>query len=416
VFNIATGLTIWCSESLTLGAVLFFAWRHDRKSVAFLTWSVGFFISAIGFALVAARGGIPDILSIHVGNGVSLLGESAWIAGFRQMDKRRVQWLALGPPLVWTAGILLPWVADSFANRVILYELAGAVGATLLAMSVLPHGEHTERSRTYLGVIFVMLACANFFDALALVVMQPSEAGALGYRAFSALSSALLITTGIVVSGRLLMERSERRWHALSITDHLTSVFNRRGLQESFRQMTENAEPSRKIAALLFDLDHFKRINDRYGHQAGDHVLTEFARLAKKLVPPSAIFGRMGGEEFISFVVVEDQTEAEVIAEMIRADFCRVPLLAGASLIPASVSSGIAILPIAEAKWDHLVSAADRALYAAKEAGRNCTIVFGEEEAARATSSPPDPDGGELVPSLEDQIHALRRMGTISRM
>ncbi|TCR92869.1 GGDEF domain-containing protein [Rhizobium sp. BK376] len=417
MFSIATGLTIWCTEALTLAFTLFLAWRYDRQSPNYLMWSAGFAVGAIGFAMVAARGFIPNILSIEIGNAITLLGESAWIAGFRQMDKRKLQLTALLPPLIWTAGVCLPWVASNFTNRVALYDLSSAVGATLLVMVVLPHGEHREQSRIHLSFIFLTLACVNFVSALAIVIMGFSDEVAAICRAISALSSALMITLAIAFTGRLLMERSERRWHALSITDYLTGALNRRGLQDGFRQMTgDSADGSRKIAALLFDLDHFKSINDRHGHQAGDHVLSEFARIAKRFIPRDGIFGRMGGEEFIGFIVVDDQTEAEVIAELIRADFCRVPLLAGAALIPASVSGGIAILPIAEAAWDNLVSAADRALYAAKKAGRNCTVVFGEEEAANATNSPPDPNGGELVPTLDDQIHALRRMGTLSRM
>ena len=80
VINITTGLTIWCSEAATLAAVLFFAWRHDRQMPAYLMWAFGFATSAVGFALVAARGLLPDILTVEIGNAVAMLGESAWIA------------------------------------------------------------------------------------------------------------------------------------------------------------------------------------------------------------------------------------------------------------------------------------------------------------------------------------------------
>jgi diguanylate cyclase (GGDEF)-like protein len=417
VFNITTGLTIWCSEAVTLAAVLFFAWRHDRRNLAFLMWSLGFLISAVGFALVAARGFVPNFVSIEIGNAVALAGESAWIAGFALLDRRKPQWLALLPPAIWLAGVFLPWVHDSFANRVVLYDLAGAAGGALLAAAVRPGEGRRETSRRYLSMIFVALACVSFANALAIIFMAPSEGAALAYRAVSALGSAFLITTAIALSGRLLMERSEQRWRALSVTDILTGVLNRRGLQDHFTETRGAARGgSKKIAALLFDLDHFKSINDRHGHQAGDRVLSEFARIAGQFIPAGDVFGRMGGEEFTAFVIVEDQTEAEAIADSIRTDFCRVPLLAGAALVPATVSVGVAIAPLAEADWDRLISAADRALYAAKEAGRNCTVVFGEEEAATATDFPPDPQGGELVPTIDDQIHALRRMGTLSRM
>ncbi|MDL2400886.1 GGDEF domain-containing protein [Rhizobium mayense] len=417
MLNITTGLTIWCSEAITLATVLFFAWRHDRETPAYLMWALGFTVSAVGFALAAARGFIPDILSIEFGNGIALLGESAWIAGYCWMDKRNLEWSALLPPAIWFAGIELPWVHDSFTNRVILYDLAGAVGATLLATAVRPAEGRREGVRGQLGFVFMALACVFFVSAISMTLLRPNPQDALIYRGYTALGSALLITTAIALSGRLLMERSERRWRAISITDALTGVLNRRGLQDYFELVAGKAtKESQKIATLLFDLDHFKAINDRYGHQTGDVVLAEFARIGRQYIPRSGAFGRMGGEEFTAFIIVDDQAQAEAIAETIRAEFCRVPLLAGPSLVSATVSIGLAIMLRETANWDRLVSAADRALYAAKRAGRNCTIVFSEAEAAMATDTPPDPNGGELVPTLDDQIHALRRLGTLSRM
>ncbi|MDE1995721.1 MAG: GGDEF domain-containing protein [Rhizobiaceae bacterium] len=417
MLNISTGLTIWCTEAMTFATVLFIAWRHDRKAKAYLVWSLGFAISALGFALLAARGFIPNFLSVEIGNGLSLLGESAWITGFYWLDKRKAPWTALLPPIIWFAGVELPWIHESFVNRAILYDLAGAVGATLLATAVQPGDGRREASRGQLGFVFLALACLCFVSAASMAILQPSADVALIYRGYSALGSALLITIAIVLCGRLLMERSERRWRAISITDTLTGVLNRRGLQDYFELVAgKDIGGTQKIATLLFDLDHFKAINDRYGHQTGDIVLAEFARISRQFIPRGSAFGRMGGEEFTAFVIVQDQSEAEAIAETIRMDFCRVPLLAGRSLVPATVSIGLAMMPRETANWDKLVSAADRALYAAKRAGRNCTIAFSETEAAMATNTPPDANSGELVPSLDDQIHALRRLGSLSRM
>lgn len=417
MLNMTTGLTIWCSEAITLATVLLLAWRHDRKSPAYLIWALGFTVSAAGFALVAARGVIPDIWSIQIGNAVGLLGESAWIVGFRIMDKRKLEWSAFLPPVLWLIGVSLPWVTDSFVNRIIVYDLAGAVGATLLAFAVQPADGRREPASGQLGIVFVTLACFCFGSALWMVLMAPPLEQAMIYRGYMALGYALLIIVAIILNGKLLMERAERRWRAISITDTLTGVLNRRGLQESYEILAgEGQHRPQKLAALLFDLDHFKKINDRHGHQAGDAVLVEFARIARQFVSRTGAFGRMGGEEFVAFVPIDEQSQAEALAETIRADFCRVPLLAGRSLVPATVSIGVAIMPRDTVSWDRLVSFADRALYAAKRAGRNCTIVFNEMETAREPDATAAVDEGELVPTLDDQIHALRRMGTLARM
>ena len=91
------------------------------------------------------------------------------------------------------------------------------------------------------------------------------------------------------------------------------------------------------------------------------------------------------------------------------------PVSTGEALIPATVSVGIALSSAVEANIDRLMSAADRALYSAKAAGRNCTVVFGEEETAAPAPGEPNSHAGELVPTIDDQVEALRRMGVLSR-
>lgn len=416
MFNITTGLTIWCTEALTLAAISLFAWLHDRRSTHYLSWALGFLAGAVGFGLAATRGFTSDLFSIEIGNAVALSGYSAWAIGFYQMDRRPIHWSVALPPALWIIGVNLPWVYPSFSNRVVLYTLVTAVGALLLATAVGGNGQQREKARLPLTITLLTLALANFLAALAIGLLPVSQPTASAYRGISALSSALLITTAITMTGRLLLERSVRRWQVLSMTDYLTGALNRRGLETDVAHMLEtHARRSGLVAALAFDLDHFKAVNDRHGHQAGDRILIEFARIARSLIPEDALFGRPGGEEFIAFMPVKDQTEAEAIADLIRAEFGRVPHMAGSALVSATVSGGIAILPAAEASWDILVPLADRALYAAKKAGRDCIIVFGEEEAA-AADEPAGLDSGEMVATLDDQIHALRRMGTISRM
>ncbi|MFB2607621.1 GGDEF domain-containing protein, partial [Rhizobium phaseoli] len=213
----------------------------------------------------------------------------------------------------------------------------------------------------------------------------------------------------------LVMERSERHLRTMTLTDSLTGVLNRRGLLGYFEPSQERAHgEQRQVAVILFDLDHFKRVNDRFGHQAGDAVLIAFARMARQYIPGN-IFGRMGGEEFAAFAAVADQMKAEAIAEAIRTEFCRLPVATGEAIVPVTVSIGIALASSIDANIDKLISAADRALYAAKAAGRNCTVTFGETESAAPAPATPSATAGELVPTVDDQVEALRRMGTLSR-
>jgi len=415
VFNVTTGLSIWCSEALTLALVLFVAWRHNQKSAAYLYWGFGFLFSGIGFALAAARGEIPNLLSIEISNAIALLGQSAWVAGFLALDRRKMEWWALLPPAIWLAGVFLPWINEDYSNRVILYNLSSATGATALAMAVAAGDIRRERTRIMLMAVFVLQAFLCFGVALAMALVLPSDGEATNFGGAAAMATAFLLIIAFALTCRLIMERSERHLRFLTLTDSLTGVLNRRGLLGHFGKIQEKAhDDQHQVGVILFDLDHFKRVNDRFGHQSGDAVLTAFARLARQYIPNN-IFGRMGGEEFAAFVTVRDQTEAEALAESIRAEFCRLPINTGEALIPATVSVGIALSSAIEANIDRLVSAADRALYSAKAAGRNCTVVFGEEETAAPAPGEPNTNAGELVPTVDDQVEALRRMGVLSR-
>ncbi|QWW69089.1 GGDEF domain-containing protein [Rhizobium sp. WYJ-E13] len=415
MFNVTTGLSIWCSEALTLALVLFVAWHHNRKSGAYLYWGFGFLFSGIGFALAAARGEIPNLLSIEIGNAVALLGQSAWVAGFLALDRRKIEWWALLPPAIWLTGVFLPWINEDYSNRVILYNLSSATGATALAMAVATGDIHRERTRIKLMAVFVLQAFLCFGVALTMALVLPSDGEATNFGGVAAMATAFLLIIAFALTCRLIMERSERHLRFLTLTDSLTGVLNRRGLLGHFGKIQEKAhDDQHQVGVILFDLDHFKRVNDRFGHQSGDAVLTAFARLARQYIPNN-IFGRMGGEEFAAFVTIRDQTEAEALAESIRAEFCRLPINTGEALIPATVSVGIALSSAIEANIDRLVSAADRALYSAKAAGRNCTVVFGAEETAAPAPGEPNTNAGELVPTVDDQVEALRRMGVLSR-
>ncbi|MGO8504839.1 GGDEF domain-containing protein [Rhizobium leguminosarum] len=415
VFNFATGLAIWCSEAMTLALVLFVAWRHNVRNEAYLYWGLGFLLTGIGFAMVALRGEIPSVLSVEAGNAIALLGQSAWVAGFLALDRKRIEWWALLPPAIWLAGVFLPWVNSDYSNRVVLYNLASATGATALAMAVAAGDMRRERTRIKLMGVFILQGCLCFGSALTMALTMPSDIEATNLGGASAMASAFLLTIAFAFTCRLIMERSERHLRALTLTDSLTGVLNRRGLLGYFNGIQECAHnEQRQVAVILFDLDHFKRVNDRFGHQSGDAVLTAFARMARQYIPNN-IFGRMGGEEFAAFAAVADQTEAEAIAEAIRTEFCRLPVSTGEAIVPVTVSIGIALASSIEANIDKLISAADRALYAAKAAGRNCTVTFGEAEAAAPAPATPSGNAGELVPTVDDQVDALRRMGTLSR-
>lgn len=157
-----------------------------------------------------------------------------------------------------------------------------------------------------------------------------------------------------------------------SITDGLTRIFNRRHLSE--RLATEFSRVSRVngvFSLIMFDLDHFKKINDHYGHLGGDEVLREVARRVKPLLRAQDIFGRYGGEEFCIALPDANLESCAAVAERIRAQICAEPVPFGEHRITMSASLGITCFEPNLPNFEAMLQAADDALYEAKHRGRN---------------------------------------------
>ncbi|QNN46400.1 GGDEF domain-containing protein [Thermomonas brevis] len=159
--------------------------------------------------------------------------------------------------------------------------------------------------------------------------------------------------------------------------DPLTGAYNRRHFREAFGQMLEargeHARPA-MLAMLLLDLDHFKRINDRYGHPAGDACLIHAARCIEAVARPHAgLVARFGGEEFVVVLACADAQEALQFAEAIRLRIHQTPVSHEGHAIHLSASIGIHTVPAGrEAAQEDIIRIADEALYRAKDDGRNC--------------------------------------------
>lgn len=160
----------------------------------------------------------------------------------------------------------------------------------------------------------------------------------------------------------------------ISRTDSLTGLFNRWHLQDELSRQRRTAERHHEpLAVALFDIDHFKHVNDTYGHPAGDLVLVEFARRLAAQVRAGDVVGRWGGEEFLVLMPRTDLEGALCVAERIRAVTAASPVTGGGDTIAITVSGGCA-LGHAEASED-LIKLADDRLYQAKTGGRNRIVA-----------------------------------------
>lgn len=163
-----------------------------------------------------------------------------------------------------------------------------------------------------------------------------------------------------------------------SIRDPLTGLFNRRFLEDGlFKQKLRAKSEKSSFAILMLDLDHFKKINDTFGHDAGDMTLKEIGSLLEQATQVGDLASRYGGEEFVVILNDIDIKNALTKAEQIRLAVTKIHLKYGAQPIgPISISIGIAIYPTDSEDTDKLIELADKALYAAKKKGRNTVVAF----------------------------------------
>ncbi len=177
------------------------------------------------------------------------------------------------------------------------------------------------------------------------------------------------------------LKRTNELLLELSNTDHLTGLFNRRYLIEALdKELQRSRRKDSMLAMIMLDLDHFKRINDTYGHIQGDVVLQKVALQLQKELRSYDIAARYGGEEFVAVLPDTNLKEAYMVADRIRLSIQGMHLAGSLSCERITASMGIAAFPSPHYdEIDGLLRAADEALYRAKEQGRNCLVVNDHE-------------------------------------
>ncbi|ACL59042.1 GGDEF domain-containing protein [Methylobacterium nodulans] len=370
ILDAPTLMAVTVFVALIVGMLFLLSWGQARRTQALAVWGLAHLIGAGGSALLCGRGVIPDWLSIGLANTLLLLAYGMIWSGARSFEGRRTAPTALmAAPALWIAACLVPAFYESVTARVILASSAASVLCLLCAHEFWRGRPEPLVSR---GPAILLLASQAALYAVripaSLVFPVPAvNPVASPWVAVLCFAALLYMVAIAFLFMALAKERLEWEQRLSALTDPLTGVVNRRGLEERASVLLASG----RATLLLFDLDHFKRINDTFGHGIGDAVLVGFCTLARTLLPPQAVFGRLGGEEFAC--VLPGDSAAEPIAETIR------HALAGmrAECIPnlrVTVSVGAAR---GEAGLDALLERADRALYRAKRLGRDRVVWDG---------------------------------------
>jgi len=201
------------------------------------------------------------------------------------------------------------------------------------------------------------------------------------------LTGLALVTLGLAVGasqwfvGRLRtrLDEANKRLSEMAVTDELTGLANRRTVFGRLgAEFSRARRTGRPLSVIALDIDHFKRINDRFGHAVGDAVLREIAQRMRDSVREYDLVGRIGGEEFLVVSPETERTDARVLAERILATVRDLPISVGEVQLDVTASAGVATAGKGDARSDDLVARADDALYSAKERGRDRVVTEGE--------------------------------------
>ena len=383
--DVRTLFIVSISVTMVLGFLLLFAWYQNREIRALGWWSASHFVMCIGAGLLGARGFIPDVVSIDIANALLLIACGMGWGGARLFDERSVPVSGvLAGAILWLLACQLPGLNDSVNARIMLSSAIISVYAIGTGCEIW-RGRQLEplMSRWPLSATQFVHG-AVYALRIWLVFAFPVAPGATLFSAawFSiiALESLLYLIVASFMILAMAKERSELVHKTNAMLDPLTNIPNRRAfLDAAMRRMRQRSRNPEPVTALLFDLDHFKSINDRFGHSVGDEVLRIFTAKAAAEFRSTDMMGRLGGEEFGALLFGAGEGTAVGTAERIR----RALMVATAEIdgkhVDATVSIGVAALT-SDSVEDvaELLARADNALYLAKERGRNRVEVAGK--------------------------------------
>jgi len=353
-----------------LGAMMVFFGKQEN-SPALRWWGTAYLLGAASVALWTATG---DKLGPHLYLALNAVGFVAcgmvWNAA-RVFHGRKPNWLGLVlGALAWVATVTL--LDPASMPRMIIGAGIVSVYAALTAGELWVERRKSLQRRWPAVVVPVMHGCVLMLPILLGSVLRPNDAGFSGsvWVTVFAVELVLYAVGTVFVIFMLVSERTVTAHRTAASTDPLTGMLNRRGFSEACARVIEReAKGGRPVTVMIFDIDHFKSINDRFGHPAGDEMLKLFSTVVVSNLRISDLSGRIGGEEFAALLPCSLE-EGVVVAERVREAFETSGVVVDEGPVDTTVSIGVSGGP-AGTELEVLLASADTALYQAKRGGRN---------------------------------------------
>ena len=349
-------------------------------------------VEGVGWGAFAAHGWLDPTAVVLGGNAVSLLAQAMVVVAVRMLlgEPLRLRLIAGIAVVGWLGLGWLGVVHPDYRLRVLWGSLVIFCNLALQAQALL-NGRSRARS-----VLLLLLAVSTSLllwrnGVLWFADAAPSSLGAPGavnylYVLFAGMQPLFASVAFLLLYGDVL----QRRLYTLARVDPLTGVNNRLALNETAtRLLSAAARNGQTVGVLMLDADHFKKVNDQFGHAGGDKVLRALVGTITSTLRASDVIGRVGGEEFVVLAPGTDMAELMVLADRIRATLAATPLLVDGKALQLTVSVGAAVAPRGTRDFAGVLRLADLALYAAKRAGRNRVATSSADTPAAPDASMP---------------------------
>lgn len=362
--------------------------RIHRQTDGPRWWMIGTAVHALGVGLIAARGLVPDFIGIVVGDVLAAGGFYLMLHGVARFADRQLPrfLIPLMTGFMLIGFPLFTYVIDSGAIRFGVF----AVAIIVPNLAMLPYlkiigdrdGQSSVRLLRYTIWYFTLSLAAILGGVLIFDPGMPSILAGNNIVGVGFLS-LMVVETNLVFGFVLLSAgHSAAVLREAAFTDVLTGLPNRRAFERVVSAAAaEGGEQAVPAALAVFDIDHFKRVNDRYGHDIGDAMLRHVAQTLAASLRADDFLARLGGEEFVALIHADDTETVAQVAERARRSVEEVPLLVEGKALHVTVSAGVVELTEGSPCFTDLFRAADAALYEAKDAGRN-QIVMAAQVAA----------------------------------
>jgi diguanylate cyclase (GGDEF)-like protein len=382
--DVRTLLLVTALLSMFVGATLLLVIRDHPPGLraGMGRWARAMLAQGAGLLLVVAFGhGAPGWLALPLGNAL-LVASQAWVVHALVRfggTSRAPLWVFALVPVTWAAGLWLTVVQPDPALRTAVTTFGYDVGL-VLALGLVWRLSRREAGigLRLLGAVMlvglVVISVRALLQFTGRVDVHPF-APTLLQMGFPLYALAICVLGGFAFQ-LMCYERFTRQLLEQASTDPLTDVFNRRALFRIAQAAIADARrEGRRIGVLLIDVDHFKRVNDRHGHEAGDEVLRVLVRRMQGELRAADVLGRVGGEEFVVLLRFADPATLAEIGERLLQGVRRRPIEVGDFALPATISIGATLLAAGDLGLRDLLRRADAAVYAAKAAGRDRLVV-----------------------------------------